>query len=71
MKTYLKIAICALSFAAFTAAEAYQGQIWFLTGQYQGQSIGGQTGTVCVYQSMGKTAHVFIGIGICPISITE
>lgn len=66
-----KLLFSALLCAIHATSFAYPGQMWFLAGQYQGQSIGGQPGTVCVYQSMGQTAHVFIGIGVCPVSITE
>lgn len=67
MTTSRLIAV-ALTMTVSTAAFAYS-VTGFLTGQYQGQSAGGSSGTVCVYNVMGKDAHVFIGMGLCPLSL--
>lgn len=64
----MKFATILAALLLSTSAMAYT-VTGFLSGQYQGKSAGGMTGTVCVYNVMGKEAHVFIGIGVCPVSM--
>jgi len=63
----MKHLIAALALIVSTSAFAEMG---YLVTQYQGQSVTGKYGTVCVYRFSAGNANVFIGQGFCPLSWT-
>ena len=66
----MKFIAALLIVAGFSVSQPVQAQTTgFYVRQYMGQSITGQPGLVCVYNVLGREAHVFIGFGVCPMSM--